>query len=434
MIGYMGFETARWRRLAIVLLAGGTCLSVSTRAQSPKENDGSSYESPTIRRLSLALRENGLAALDDFWATASAPLIEPVEGESGFRWITFLWRGDATTREVSVGLGDIPTPDRSKWTFRRLGDSNIWFKTDRLPKDARFSYLLRVNGGPLRPDPLNARRFGDRSVAESPDAPPQQWIAEGAGIAKGQLTHHTVRSLFLQEDRSIGIYTPPGYDARGKKEPLVIVFDGEMYGDAQGALIPTPRILDNLIAAKRIPLTVALLVDNMSQRARDRDLKCSTAFLNFVAQELLPWARAHYHVSSEPSDIVLVGSSDGGLFAAFAALQHPELFGNVLAQSANLFYSPESKLTLNVYTRDGGWLARQFVTAPLLPLQFYLEVGLLEAGLTNPVAEHRRLRDVLEAKGYTVNYSEFSGGHDPLAWRNSLGDGLIALLVHRTSR
>jgi enterochelin esterase family protein len=291
-----------------------------------------------------------------------------------------------------------------------------------VPKDVRFSYLLRVNGDPLRPDPLNARHFGGRSVAESPQASPQPWIAENPGVPKGRLTHHTVRSLFLQEDRSFGIYTPPEYEPQSNEESLVIVFDGEMYGDSEDALIPTPRILDNLIAARRIPPTVALLVDNMSQKARDRDLRCSPAFEKFITQELLPWVRAHYRISGKPSDIVVAGSSDGGLFATFAALHNSGLFGNVLDQSADLFYSPDSKPALNPYTRDGGWLTRQFVTAHLLPLQFYLEVGLLEAGLTNPVAEH------------SVTYSEFSGGHDPLSWRNSFGDGLIALLGHRPSR
>ena len=39
----------------------------------------------------------------------------------------------------------------------------------------------------------------------------------------------------------------------------------------------------------------------------------------------------------------------------------------------------------------------------------------------------RALRDVLLAKGNRVDYAEFSGGHDHLAWRATLPDALIAL-------
>jgi len=38
------------------------------------------------------------------------------------------------------------------------------------------------------------------------------------------------------------------------------------------------------------------------------------------------------------------------------------------------------------------------------------------------------MRDVLRARGYTVHYSEFAGGHNPMSWRGTLANGLMALL------
>jgi enterochelin esterase family protein len=59
---------------------------------------------------------------------------------------------------------------------------------------------------------------------------------------------------------------------------------------------------------------------------------------------------------------------------------------------------------------------------------FYLEAGSFEHFFPfSLLAETRRFRDVLQAKGYKVHYSEFSGNHDPLNWRGSFADGLIAL-------
>jgi enterochelin esterase-like enzyme len=38
---------------------------------------------------------------------------------------------------------------------------------------------------------------------------------------------------------------------------------------------------------------------------------------------------------------------------------------------------------------------------------------------------------VLLAKGYSVHYQQFVGGHDDVVWRGAFADGLIALLGRR---
>jgi enterochelin esterase-like enzyme len=84
------------------------------------------------------------------------------------------------------------------------------------------------------------------------------------------------------------------------------------------------------------------------------------------------------------------------------------------------------------YDTDTGWLTRQFAASPRLALRFYLEVGLFEQGAVhNMVLENRRFRDVVEAKGYPVTYSEYLGGHDYCCWRGSFADGLVALVGGR---
>jgi enterochelin esterase-like enzyme len=41
----------------------------------------------------------------------------------------------------------------------------------------------------------------------------------------------------------------------------------------------------------------------------------------------------------------------------------------------------------------------------------------------------RHLRDVLVAKGYRVEFHDHFSGHEHLAWRATLSQGLIALLA-----
>src|SRR5439155_4003395 len=122
--------------------------------------------------------------------------------------------------------------------------------------------------------------------------------------------------------------------------------------------VQTPTILDNLIAEGKIPPLIALLVN--SQRTRSRDLVCSASFADFLAKELVPWARKNYHVSADPARAIVAGSSYGGLCATYAAGRHPRVFGNVLSQSGSFSYYPGWQQNPADYTTETGWLTRQF--------------------------------------------------------------------------
>jgi enterochelin esterase family protein len=104
---------------------------------------------------------------------------------------------------------------------------------------------------------------------------------------------------------------------------------------------------------------------------------------------------------------------------------HPETFGNILSLSGAYWYFPGwQKMSNFLYLGDSGWVMRQYMQSPKLPLRFYLDVGRYEE---QQLSTNRNLRDILKLKGYPVTYSEYDGGHDYLCWRGSIADGLIAL-------
>ena len=110
------------------------------------------------------------------------------------------------------------------------------------------------------------------------------------------------------------------------------------------------------------------------------------------------------------------------------------LFGNVLAQSGAFSWTQGYYRAPNpAADTEPGWLIRQFVQALRQPLRFSLVVGMLEQDFdqwgtaTSTLATNQHMRDVLQARGYPVQYHEYSGGHDFIGWRSMLPDALSYL-------
>ncbi len=405
------------------------------------------FDSSRLTALAKALKAGDHQALDRFWSEmqGKAPLVEPVADDPHASWITFVWRGDSKTRRVNV-QGGPASGDFANW-MKRLGDTNLWYRTDRIPNDSRFSYFFQVNRplkfpphaeklpplAPPRADPLNPRKTAsqDRSLVELPDAPPQPWLKRLPEVPAGTLSEHKLTSAVIRDarpgfdhERQFTVYVPANYDPKGQLYGLLVLFDGQGSRNPSTDM-PITVLLDNLIATRKTPPLVGVFVNQTRERLRE--LGCSPSFSDFVAKELVPWMRKHYHISREPTRVIIGGMSAGWRMAAYCGLRHSDVFGNVLSLSGGFEWWPgalEERMD-----EEPGWLTRQFVTARRVPLHFYLAAGRFEHWFfpSSLLTENRRLRDVLQAKGYLVDYAEFSGGHDPVCWRGPFVDGLIAL-------
>ncbi|MDQ3855536.1 MAG: enterochelin esterase [Chloroflexota bacterium] len=406
--------------------------------------------SPRLLALERQLAAGGHDALESFWRRVGghgAPLIETTRHGEHPILVTFLWRAGDVEDVVLVG-------GLAGWTvagnrMTRLPGTDLWYKTYRTWSPAPAAFRL-LPGAVLEQDWSAAGAHGASSawrpndlevftyafpvrseatdikqvllaMVKLPDAPPQPWITPAPGSPVGQVTLHYLHSAILGNSRHIWVYTPPGYAMDGGPHDVLIQFDGMTYTDQ----VSVPTVLDNLQYEGRIAPTVAVLIDNIDHETRMREFGCHVPFVSFLTDELLPWVRKHYSIATEPSRTTVSGSSMGGLAAAFAGLERPDVFGKVLSQSGSFWWKPDGE-------REHEWLARRVVESPLLPLRFYLEVGVHEqvsspdSGPTQVVV-NRHMRDVLRAKGYPVHYSEFEGGHDWACWRDTLHSGIIAL-------
>lgn len=242
-----------------------------------------------------------------------------------------------------------------------------------------------------------------------------------ADAPQGKVDRYSFRSRILRNQRDIWVYTPHGFPQESKPYKLVLLFDGEAYT----TLIPTPTILDNMIADGEIPPTVAVLVGSIDTDTRNIELPCCQPFNDSLITELLPWVRSHFHVSSNPADVVVAGSSYGGLAALFAGIKHPEIFGNVLSQSGSFWWKPEG-------ASSPSWMLSLVNGTSCKPIRIYLEAGKLEnidyEGFPSILRVNRELQKLLKSQGYEVYYHEFNGGHDYFNWQYTLPEGLKTLL------
>ena len=428
------------------------------------------FPSPRIQALRKQIAA-GQTNTDSFWkqvAAETTPLVEPFGSDGKYQLVTFLWRGTHDTRNVLVRGSFVRILTPEDYAMHQIPNSDVWYLTLKFPTGARFPYQISPNDpltftGPRaaqrtatrQADPLNPRRYqcppntskyNCDSIAELPGAPPQPWLVAKPGVAEGRVEKQTIKSAIQKIDRPFSVYTPANYKADGPPNALLILFDGE---DLPNDPYPVTT-LNNLIAASKIPPTVAVFVENVPRR-RLVDLVANAEFADFMAKELVPWVRAHYNVTKDPKQTVLTGYSAGGLAATYVALRHSEVFGNVLSRSGAYWWSfehnggvcgsrcPESGGRGGESSRDatteGNFLVKEFLASPKLPLRFYLAAGTFEidaeGGGGNILEATRHLRDVLRAKGYDVHYQQFVGGHDGLSWRWLLADGLMALLGPR---
>ncbi|OCC09700.1 enterochelin esterase domain-containing protein [Streptomyces sp. PTY087I2] len=413
---------------------------------------------PRIARLARQLEAARDAAArtaltEAFWEAAArtgTPLVEALDDAPGHRAVTFLWRGHRATRQVllmATGIGDRDRP--ADTLLHHLPGTDIWYLGFRLRADHRASYRLvaDISPGPAPDDPvrlqrrltalmahavadpLNPRRLPVRwravesSVFALPEAPPQPWAGRREGIRRGTVERHTVTGHALGEEREVWTYLPPegadndgkgdgGGDSDGGPLPVVVLCDGDMWFGRLGF----QDTLDALIADGALPPLVVLSPDAVDAATRRRDLGGREAFAAFLAEELLPWARARWPLTADADRTAVAGQGSAGTAALYAGLTRPDRFGRILAQSP----SPGGRHPEAGTYADGTY--GEDLPSTLAPV-VHLGLGLHDGAAS---AEHgEALVPALRARGYEVHRTVHNGGRDHACWQGLLTEALV---------
>ena len=176
-----------------------------------------------------------------------------------------------------------------------------------------------------------------------------------------------IKSDILDETRSIIVGRPQSYDNEQESFSVLYVLDGSEHFHHTTAsakfLAVNDRIPEMLVVG--IPSTTNRSL-NLTPPAEGQDAGISGAndFLRFLTDELIPWVDERYRTRQHT---ILVGHSQGGLFALHALMTQPDVFDSYIAISpmlnwddqamvakAETFFENTPELTADLYMAMGN--------------------------------------------------------------------------------
>ncbi len=364
--------------------------------------------SPAISELEARV-ESEPGAVEQFLLENEFPLAEPP-------FYTFVFRGPADAVRLRHWIYGLPTSQ----PFRRVGRSDLWYRTVELPDDSRVEYKIEVvRGGAAEwiEDPLNPSRardpFGANSVVTARGYAVPEWAQEDPDVPRGEIEEFAVESPALESQRTVAVYRPARYRA-SRRYPLLIVHDGPEYIEYAGLRI----VLDRLAHRLEIPgMVVALL----PPERRLREYTAEPAHARFIVEELLPVLEEKYSLLETPESRGLMGASLGAVAAFHTALLYPRRFDRLLLQSGSFAFTDIGDNTRGPVFDDIVDMMNGYRREPtVIAKKAFVSVGVYEA----LVSDNRALVPVLRRAGVDVRFVEARDGHNWENWRDRLREGL----------
>jgi enterochelin esterase-like enzyme len=324
----------------------------------------------------------GLFVMDD--AAAQGPPTRPADAPTAPKWAVIQGAGkNAPVKgdgDFVIGPDYLPAPELSE--------------KPGVPRGTVQQFVMESKDSKIYPVAISREVFG----TVDPDNPRTLIVA----------THEKPWS------RAITVYIPAQLK-KNKPAPLLVTHDGPKIGDPDMTL---PRILDNLIAGKRVPAMVVVMIQNGGGDAQghQRGLEYDTLsgrFAEFIESEVLPLVEKNYGVklSKNPDARAAMGCSSGAAAAFSMAWYHNDWYHRVISYSGTFV---NQQWPFNPETPGGAWEYHTSIipNSPRKPIRIWLHVG--DRDLLNPnvmrddmhdwVEANHRMARVLEDKGYHYQY------------------------------
>ena len=309
------------------------------------------------------------------------------------------------------------------------GERGVWSITIPRPASELYTYNFIVDGvSMLDPANLFVQRDGTRYMSAI--------LVDGdyADLYKeanhrGNLEHVWYYSADNDMERRMYVYTPYGYEAKGKKKfpVLYLLHGGGGDEDAWSTLGRTCQILDNLIEqGKATPMLVVMPNGNPNQYAaatlqipvKQNVKQYRSGFDNYdsMVADIVPYIESHYNVIKKREGRAVAGLSMGGGQSFFIGLRNIDVFANIGIFSSGLLGGSGAGMAAFDPEEQMPGLISNPAKYNKLDL-FYISCGEQD----NRITGTKQFVDQLNGLGYkNVFYETYPGGHEWKVWRRNL--------------
>jgi predicted alpha/beta superfamily hydrolase len=252
--------------------------------------------------------------------------------------------------------------------------------------------------------------------------------------------HEKFHSAILDNDRTLLVYLPPGYDDQpGRRYPVLYMHDGQNIFDAStsfaGVEWRVDEAAERLIKAGDIePIIIVGMYNNadrMTEYTPGPVGERGDAYARFVVEEVKPFIDRTYRTNPAREKTGIAGSSLGGLISLYMAGAYPDVFGRCSGVSPSLGFR-DSELLKQWVAGDHRWMK---------DTRFWIDMGTNEGrpapggSVTTAVLNARALKAVFDqaglVRGEGYQYLEVQGGrHNEKAWSERIEDVLMFLYGH----
>ena len=311
----------------------------------------------------------------------------------------------------------------SRQHLQRIEGTDAFYLALELPHSGRVEYKLMVERGGRRAlirDPLNPLRafdpFGSNSVCPMPGYTHPQWAELEPGVREGRMETFSFHSEIYGGTRKVQVYLPTEYKAH-KTYPLLICHDGSDYLRYAGF----KPVLDNLIQRHEVKPLIVAFIDGHS---RNEEYGADPRQPKHVVEEVLPAMKTRYGVSSKVEELGVMGASFGGVASLFTAWTYPGVFGRVLLQSGSFLFTDVGHHDRGALWDPVAAFVNQYRKDPArIDAKVYMSCGTFE-GL---IYYNRSLVPLMRKSGLELRFVEAQDGHNWIAWRDRLREGLTYL-------